>query len=275
MAQSIVKKIEINAPVDAVWKALIDDKELTRWLPLQAEVRPGQGGQMKLSWGDPVVHESTIEVWKPNEELKVKEVKPFGEPFQPADGRQTQRTVDYKLKANGNKTNLRLEHAGFGNGPQWDAFMKQLAVCWDFQLNSLDIYASQFRGQERTVSWARTLSRHSFHETWQRVTSAQALLKEGSFGGGRKGDRYSFMTAHGDQFSGQVLTHEDGRQFAGTTRNGLVRVVLDHCGGKPEATIWVATYHAPAAALDRHLILARESNLIQYRLTNLLQNVLH
>lgn len=40
----IEKEIEINAPLEDVWKALTDANELARWFPLEARVTPGPGG---------------------------------------------------------------------------------------------------------------------------------------------------------------------------------------------------------------------------------------
>jgi uncharacterized protein YndB with AHSA1/START domain len=44
-------EIEVAAPVEAVSKALTDAAELSRWFPLEAEVKPGVGGTIRLSWG--------------------------------------------------------------------------------------------------------------------------------------------------------------------------------------------------------------------------------
>ncbi|HET6639495.1 MAG TPA: SRPBCC domain-containing protein, partial [Gemmatimonadota bacterium] len=34
-------EIAIDAPVEVVWKALTDARELERWFPLEARVKPG------------------------------------------------------------------------------------------------------------------------------------------------------------------------------------------------------------------------------------------
>ena len=39
--RSIETQIEINAPVEAVWKALTDAAELANWFPVKARVKPG------------------------------------------------------------------------------------------------------------------------------------------------------------------------------------------------------------------------------------------
>lgn len=272
MAQAIEKQIAIAATADVVWKALVDDTELVRWFPLHAVVKPGQGGSVQLSWGEPAIQESTIEVWSPNKQLRLKETKPFGAPFQPADGAKVQRSVDFSLSESGGRTTLKLEHSGFGDSAEWQAFVKNLSAAWDFQLQSLNLYVTKHHGLNRAVSWSRSPSTHSPTETWSRVTGPGALLSAGSFGG-RPGQPYSFTAASGDTFAGDVLTHEAGKQFAGSTKGGLVRVVLDACAGKTEAGVWVADYHPVTA--QGTLSALNAVHLTQSRITNLLQNALH
>ena len=59
-------EIEIDAPVESVWKALTEADELTRWFPLEAKVNPGVGGSVEMSWTKYSVWDSRIEIWEPN-----------------------------------------------------------------------------------------------------------------------------------------------------------------------------------------------------------------
>jgi uncharacterized protein YndB with AHSA1/START domain len=60
--RQIEKKIQINVPVEAVWKALTDAQELMRWFPLDAKVEPGKGGSIWISWGPPYEGGCKIEI---------------------------------------------------------------------------------------------------------------------------------------------------------------------------------------------------------------------
>src|SRR5262249_477756 len=64
-------EIIIDAPIDAVWKALTDADQLTRWLCDKAQVTPGQGGRMSVAWGEDDLEAggNTIEVWEPGKRL--------------------------------------------------------------------------------------------------------------------------------------------------------------------------------------------------------------
>ena len=44
-------EIVINAPVEAVWKAISDAEELTRWFVQEASVEPRVGGMLTFSLG--------------------------------------------------------------------------------------------------------------------------------------------------------------------------------------------------------------------------------
>lgn len=38
--------VEIEAPIERVWRALTEAAELERWFPLEARVEPGEGGSI-------------------------------------------------------------------------------------------------------------------------------------------------------------------------------------------------------------------------------------
>ena len=44
-------EIAIDASAEAVWKAITDAEELTRWFVETAKVEPGVGGSFRISWG--------------------------------------------------------------------------------------------------------------------------------------------------------------------------------------------------------------------------------
>src|SRR5690242_3054080 len=81
--RSITIETEVAASPERVWQALTIPEELMRWFPLEAKVVPGLGGTMTLSWGYPVVAESTIDVWEPGRRLRTTESRPFGILLQP------------------------------------------------------------------------------------------------------------------------------------------------------------------------------------------------
>jgi uncharacterized protein YndB with AHSA1/START domain len=258
-AGTIIKEVDIAAPASVVWNALTDPGALVNWLPLEASVWPGKGGSMRLTWGDPVTEESSIEIWEPERHLRLKEATPFGAQFQPAEATfAPNRVVDYQLKADGDRTVLQLTHSGFDSPPasgqtlfaeansvsELAGFARELsplgfrntvAECWNYQLSVLGDYCENHVGEVRTVSWVRQAIQMPFADAWSRLSGPgpAGLLHGGdpaaaaradtsvkrSFAGLQPGDRYSFQTIAGDTFTGKVLTYKENKQFGGTVEN--------------------------------------------------------
>ena len=63
-------EIVIDAPIEAVWKAISDGEELTRWFVEEATVEPGVGGTITISWGGDEKGQSRIDAWEPNRKLR-------------------------------------------------------------------------------------------------------------------------------------------------------------------------------------------------------------
>src|SRR5206468_8587749 len=64
-------EIAIDATEEALWKAITDGEELTRWFVDAAKVEPGVGGTFHLSWDGAEAGQSRIDTWEPNKRLRV------------------------------------------------------------------------------------------------------------------------------------------------------------------------------------------------------------
>ena len=64
-------EIRIDAPAEAVWRAISEAEELTRWYVESAEVEPRLGGAYKISWGEGMDGTSKIIAWEPGARLKL------------------------------------------------------------------------------------------------------------------------------------------------------------------------------------------------------------
>ena len=49
--RSYEKRFEVAAPAEAVWKAITEGEELTRWFCLEATCEHGVGGKHDFDWG--------------------------------------------------------------------------------------------------------------------------------------------------------------------------------------------------------------------------------
>ena len=71
MTRSHDHEIEIDAPVEDVWRALTDSEELTRWYVEAARVEPGEGGSYWVSWGGGIEGRGRIDAWEPGSRLRL------------------------------------------------------------------------------------------------------------------------------------------------------------------------------------------------------------
>ena len=125
--RTIEIEIPVDAPPEAVWKALTDPDELARWFPLEARVEPGEGGSIAVSWGPEIQGLHRIRVWEPEKRLQTTWFEPtemFGTPPPRAGGSwdqliredgesATRLVVDYYLEGREGGTLLRMVHSGF------------------------------------------------------------------------------------------------------------------------------------------------------------------
>ena len=150
--RAIEVTLEIAAPVESVWKAITDPKELERWFPLQARVTPGVGGEVFMSWGPPWEGGSRIEAWDENRRLRTRGFLEHGDASM----------VEYTLEAKGGKTLLRLVHSGFAKGGDWeDELFGGTERGWRYELRSLRHYLERHAGKPRLTLWPKASVRGS------------------------------------------------------------------------------------------------------------------
>lgn len=253
--------IEIGAPVEVVWNALTDPQELVNWFPLQAQVTPGEGGNLFISWGQDLQANCRIEVWKPNRHLRTGWFEPSGDA---TSHHSRGLVVDYKLESRGGKTFLRLVHSGFGTGSEWDEEYDGVDRGWQYELRSLRHYLERKRGSKRNVAWARQAVDLSVAEAWERLWSREGLLAEGEMPGAREGDRYDFTMATGDRLEGRTLVLPKPREFAGTVENmddAVFRTAIEDCGRGLETMLWLSSWNMSKARVGE--IEARWAELLR------------
>ena len=235
-------ELTIEAPVESVWKALTDADELANWFPLSAEVKPGKGGSIRLSWGEEMTGECPIEVWEPNKHLQTG--------WSSMVDQETNLVVDFTLEGRGGRTVLRMVHSGFRKSQEWDQEYDSTHRGWSYELRSLRHYLERHRGKTRRIALARAPINMPNEKAWERLMSPQGILKEGSLGSPSEGDRYKITTASGDPLEGVVLMMKHPTDFAGTVENmddSLLRIMFEECFGHPEAQMWLATWGMPEA----------------------------
>ncbi|MHC4989803.1 MAG: SRPBCC family protein [Planctomycetota bacterium] len=250
--RAIETHIDIEAPVEAVWAALTEAEELTRWFPMQAKVTPGVGGSIWMSWDGTFSGEGKIDIWEPNQRLRTRYEMPG------ADGTPLQITHEYVLEGKGGTTHLRLVHAGFSPDAVWDELFDATRRGWQFELRGLRHYIEHHRGSGRRVVWVRRVIDGTPSEGWARIMGTRGLVAEGSVDALAEGDRYEVRAADGSQLSGQICVFGPPLDFAATVEelnDAYLRLRIDRaCSeqqGSLEAHLWLSTYGLSEDEVER------------------------
>jgi uncharacterized protein YndB with AHSA1/START domain len=134
-------EVEIAAPADAVWRALTDEEELTRWYVEDATFEPRAGGPYRVSWGELGEGTGRVEVWEPQCRLRL-----VAESLATADEPIVE---EYTIATRGGTTLLRLVHSGIPAEAEWDAFYDGTNVGWALFLAALRHYLERHPGKRR------------------------------------------------------------------------------------------------------------------------------
>ncbi|MCG3120596.1 MAG: hypothetical protein ALAOOOJD_03361 [bacterium] len=260
-ARKFETEISINAPVEAVWKALTDAEELTCWFPQQASVTPGAGGKITLSWPEITDWNFRIEEWKPDKhlcavyDLQTDVIVKSDTPIQLADsarGKPLPLAVDYFLEGRGGATVLRLVHSGFGNGSPWDEEYDGISWGWLKELRSLRHYLEYHRGQSRHVGWARVTlpAQLSTAAAWQRLLSEQGVFLKVASISPQEGDPCEIHLGGGESLQAVMQYFDPPNFFCARVENlqqSFMRawVWIDKLHGFGEANLQLSTYGLP------------------------------
>lgn len=229
MSRKVEITKEIDAPIDAVWRALTEARSLEQWFPVEARVAPGPGGTLWLSWGEGAQGEGRILHWEPN--------KRFGWGDELGGVRIA---TDFFLEARGAKTVVRVVTSGFSADPSWEDDFHMMEGGWKYFMSHLQVWLERHRDQPRVLSHSRQAVGISKADAFGRLARALGFadppLQEG---------RFAVSTSEGDALDGNIVALNPGVQM------GLVLENLDHAmlfvemeGTKGRATpaLWLSTY---------------------------------
>jgi len=216
-------EIEIDAPVEQVWKAVTEARELERWFPLEAEVEPGPDGRIWMSWGNEFGAWSTIQAWDPPHHLRAEWVMTEGGAAQ---------VTDYRLEGRGGKTWMRVVTSGFPADASWDDMVEGTRLGWIFELRQLKHYVERHSGEDRRAAYRRRRVGLSREEAWARLVAPGGAA---------------------DGLGGEIFDRTPPWQLAAVSAgpgDGIIRLTVDPSHDEPEArdvSVFVAGWGVDAA----------------------------
>ena len=228
--RTVSREITLDAPTPAVWRALTEAGELTRWFAEYARVSPGPGGSIWMKWNGIYEAESSVEAWEPERHLRI--VFPVHGPVRLA--------TDYHLESAGGSTVLRVVTSGFGQGTDWNEWFDGVSTGWDFELRSLQHYLERHRGQNRVTLSLRGSYVSSAREAWHRLVGAKGWLRFDE--APVEGSSYRARALPGLALSGRVIQWLSPRQVVLTVdqvNDGLMRLELERGN---VAVLWLAAW---------------------------------
>ena len=246
---AVAARVEIGAPPARVWQALSEERELMRWFALDARVRPGPGGSIRVSWGSPMVADWLIDEWQPAAYLRLSERRPIGggnpQPSDDGDALPAEaeppRTLTFVLTGDQTGTAVSLVHAGFGRDADPD-FLQVIRRGWEYELHSLRHYLERHAGRRRDVVWICTSARGSIATLWARLM--QALEISVTDGPGQRS--FAMRAPDGEALTGTCDIFDPPHQLVATletARDALFRLkIAPQPGGSIEINIWLATW---------------------------------
>lgn len=240
--RTVETEITIDAPVDAVWRALTDADEMERWFPLEARVEPGPDGHVFMSWKNEIDFTSPITAWDENRRFA------YAWQMESAPGPMV---ADFHLEAAGGKTVLRLVHSGFPSDPSWDGFYHGVRTGWAFELRSLRHYLERYAGASRQVVYVRRRIAAPLEAVWQGIVGPDGIGLAEDPGDLEEGSPFHAGGLAGSAWSGRVLCCEPGSLFAGTVDElgeALLRFYMDPCSAHPELSdvmVWMSLWGRP------------------------------
>jgi uncharacterized protein YndB with AHSA1/START domain len=170
MPRTQTHEIVIDAPIEAVWKAISEGEELTRWFVDDATVTPGVGGTISISWDGGEMSSGTIEAWEPNKKLR-KKLAPLEMGALKSDP-AVPMIDEYTIERRDGKTVLRLVCSGIPDAPEWDGFYNGTDSGWGSFFRTLRHYLEHHRGQPRATIKVIGKMTGSLDDAWGRLRPA-------------------------------------------------------------------------------------------------------
>ncbi|MBM3764930.1 MAG: SRPBCC domain-containing protein [Acidobacteria bacterium] len=142
-------RVEIDAPIEDVWKALTDAAEAARWFAPKMEIDLRPGGEHVADWGPGLRWRTTVEVVERLKHLRLGEVR--DEVFSAAAERRklpSARLVqEYYLETENGRTVLRMVHSGFGSAEAWDEEYEGTRQGWRACFLRMKLMLERHRGE--------------------------------------------------------------------------------------------------------------------------------
>ena len=174
--------VDIDAPLEAAWKAITEGQGIANWFAPIAEVSgPGAGATVKAGWSEDMMMTSTVEAWEPLEHVRWLDASGWMGPG-------TALALDYYLSTENGKTRVRLVQSAFGASEGWDDLFEGTKTGWTYFLQNLRISLEKHQGRVRRMISERIQADTPRQAFWRHLLSDAGGFVSGGPGTVKAGD---------------------------------------------------------------------------------------
>jgi uncharacterized protein YndB with AHSA1/START domain len=176
-------QVDIDAPLEAAWKAITEGPGLANWFAPIGEVSaPGAGATVKTGWSEEATMTGLVEAWEPMEHVRWLDQSGWMGP-------DTALAVDYFLSTENGKTRVRLVQSAFGASDGWDDLFEGTQIGWTYFLYNLRVYLERHAGRVRRMISERLPAPAARAVFWRHLLGAAGGLVVGGAATLEAGDR--------------------------------------------------------------------------------------
>lgn len=174
--------VDIDAPLEAAWKAVTEGKGLANWFAPIAEVSAeGEGATVTAGWSEEMMMSNKVVAWEPLQHVGWLDDRGWMGPG-------TSLALDYYLSTENGKTRVRLVQSAFGASEGWDDLFDGIKTGWTYFVHNLRIYLEKHQGRTRHLISDRIevdMPRRAF---WKHLLSDAGGFVVGGTGAVKLGD---------------------------------------------------------------------------------------
>ena len=142
--RSFAHRVDIDAPVERVWRAFTDSRVLARWVAPEASITPREKGRMRIVFSADVELDAHIDVLVTPQRIRLILLPTPGMPSSDAVI-----VEDFLFERVKSATVVRLLSSGVPAAPVWVTYYLNKRRYWELALTRLKVFLEKGLDQER------------------------------------------------------------------------------------------------------------------------------
>jgi len=143
--RSFAYRVDIDVPVERVWRAFTDGRVLARWASDEASITPREKGRMRVVFGADVELDAHIDVLITPQRIRLILLPTPGMPSKDAVI-----VEDFLFERAKSTTVLRLLSSGVPAAPVWVTYYLNKRRYWELALSRLKVFLEKGLDQDRS-----------------------------------------------------------------------------------------------------------------------------